>query len=175
MAWAAVGRELARACAALGLEVWGTKRSADPIAPTGVGKIIAHNDILGALPTVDALILACSLSPATLHMIGAQQLAALSPSTILVNVGRGGLIDEPALIDALRNGRLAGAALDVFETEPLPEENPLWDLPNVLVSPHSASTVDSENGRIVDIFVENLGRFLSGQKLINVFSREHGY
>ncbi len=108
-------------------------------------------------------------------MIGAQQLAALSPSTILVNVGRGGLIDEPALIDALRNGRLAGAALDVFETEPLPEENPLWDLPNVLVSPHSASTVNSENGRIVDIFVENLGRFLSGQKLINVFSREHGY
>jgi phosphoglycerate dehydrogenase-like enzyme len=170
-----VGRELARAFAALGLEVWGTKRSADSIAPGGVAKIIAHNDILGVLPTVDALVLACPLTPATRHMIGAQQLAALSPSTILVNVGRGGLIDEPALIDALRNGRLAGAALDVFETEPLPEENPLWDLPNVLVSPHSASTVDSENGRIVDIFVENLGRFLAGQKLINVFSREHGY
>jgi phosphoglycerate dehydrogenase-like enzyme len=78
------------------LEVWGTKRSPDPIAPTGVGKLIAHKDILGALPTVDALILACSLSPATLHMIGAQQLAALSPSTILVNVGRGGHIDAGA-------------------------------------------------------------------------------
>jgi phosphoglycerate dehydrogenase-like enzyme len=170
-----VGRELARTCAALGLEVWGTKRSADSVAPAGVSILIAHKDILGVLPKMDALILACPLTPATRHMIGAQQLAALPLSAVLVNVGRGGLIDEPALIEALRNGRLAGAALDVFETEPLPDANPLWDMPNVLVSPHSASTVDSENMRIVDIFIENLGRFLSGRKLINEFSREHGY
>jgi phosphoglycerate dehydrogenase-like enzyme len=75
----------------------------------------------------------------------------------------------------LKHNRLAGAALDVFDTEPLPGTSPLWDMPNVLVSPHSASTVDSENSRIVDIFIENLGRFLSGKKLMNEFSREHGY
>jgi phosphoglycerate dehydrogenase-like enzyme len=108
-------------------------------------------------------------------MIGAKELAALPASAILVNVGRGGLIDEPALIEALKHNKLAGAALDVFETEPLPAENPLWDLPNVLVSPHSASTVETENARIVDIFIENLGRFLAGKKLVNEFSREHGY
>jgi glyoxylate/hydroxypyruvate reductase A len=170
-----VGKAVAQACANLGMEVWGTKRSPDSATPAGVGKLIAQKDLLAALPQMDALVLACPLTPATRHMIGAQELAALPPSAILVNIGRGGLIDEPALVDALRNNKLAGAALDVFATEPLPEDSPLWDLSNVLVSPHSASTVDSENGRIVDIFIENLGRFLSGQKLINEFSREHGY
>jgi glyoxylate/hydroxypyruvate reductase A len=170
-----VGRELARSFAALGLEVWGTRRSPQSIAPDGVTKLIDRNDLLNALQTIDALILACPLTPATRHMIGARELAALAPSTVLVNVGRGGLIDESALVEALKQGKLAGAALDVFETEPLPTTSPLWDLPNVLVSPHSASTVDSENGRIVDIFIDNLGRFLSGKKLMNEFSREHGY
>jgi phosphoglycerate dehydrogenase-like enzyme len=79
------------------------------------------------------------------------------------------------LVEALKQNKLAGAALDVFETEPLPNDNPLWGLSNVLVSPHSASTVDSENSRIVDIFIDNLGRFLDGKRLVNEFSREHGY
>jgi phosphoglycerate dehydrogenase-like enzyme len=170
-----VGGELARSFAALGLEVWGTKRSPQATAPEGVKKLVDRSDLLSALPQVDALILACPLTPATRHMIGAQELAALPASAILVNVGRGGLIDEPALIEALKHNKLAGAALDVFETEPLPADNPLWDLPNVLVSPHSASTVETENTRIVDIFIENLGRFLAGKKLVNEFSREHGY
>jgi len=170
-----VGRELARSFAALGLEVWGTKRSSQAIPPEGVKKLIDRSDLLSVLPQIDALVLACPLTPATRHMIGAEELAALPSSAILVNVGRGGLIDEPALIEALKHNKLAGAAMDVFETEPLPAESPLWDLPNVLVSPHSASTVDTENTRIVDIFIENLDRFLTGKKLINEFSREHGY
>jgi phosphoglycerate dehydrogenase-like enzyme len=170
-----VGQELARSFAALGLEVWGTRRSLQSVAPDGVTRLIDRSELLDVLPKIDALILACPLTAATRHMIGARELTALSPSTILVNVGRGGLIDEPALIEALKQGRLAGAALDVFETEPLPNDNPLWGLSNVLVSPHSASTVDSENSRIVDIFIDNLGRFLAGKRLVNEFSREHGY
>jgi glyoxylate/hydroxypyruvate reductase A len=170
-----VGKEVARSLATLGMEVWGTRRSAESVAPEGVSKLIERKDLLKVLPTVEALVLACPITPETRGMIGAKELAALSPSTILVNIGRGGLIDEPALVDALKHNRLAGAALDVFDTEPLPGTSPLWDMPNVLVSPHSASTVDSENSRIVDIFIENLGRFLSGKKLMNEFSREHGY
>jgi phosphoglycerate dehydrogenase-like enzyme len=81
-------------------------------------------------------------------------------------------VDEPALLDALRSGRLLGAALDVFEVEPLPPENPLWDLPNVLVSPHSASTVAAENARIIELFCENLRRYLDGRPLLNVLDKE---
>jgi glyoxylate/hydroxypyruvate reductase len=128
-----------------------------------------------ALPHLDALVLACPLTPTTRHIIGGAELAALPPGAVLINVGRGALIDEPALVAALREKRLAGAALDVFETEPLPRDNPLWDMPNVLVSPHSASTVEAENRRIVDLFIANLHRFLAGQQLINEYGRERGY
>jgi phosphoglycerate dehydrogenase-like enzyme len=89
-----------------------------------------------------------------------------------VNVGRGSLVDEPAMIELLLAGRLRGAALDVFETEPLPVDSPLWTMPNVIVSPHSASTVVQENDRLVDLFIDNLHRFLDGRPLVNVF--DHG-
>ena len=108
-------------------------------------------------------------------MIGRAELAALSPESVLVNVGRGALIEEPQLIAALREKRIAGAVLDVFETEPLPPDNPLWDMPNVLVSPHSASTVEAENRRIVDLFIANLHRYLAGRTLINQYGRDRGY
>jgi phosphoglycerate dehydrogenase-like enzyme len=85
------------------------------------------------------------------------------------------VVDERALIGALENGRLGGAALDVAEDEPLPDDNRLWDLPNVLISPHSASTVESENERIVDLFIENLRRWLDQRPLLNLFDRSRGY
>ena len=94
---------------------------------------------------------------------------------IIVNVARGRVIDEPAMIEALADGRLGGAALDVAWIEPLPAESPLWGLDNVLISPHSASTVATENVRIVDIFLDNLGRFLEGRSLVNLFDAERGY
>jgi glyoxylate/hydroxypyruvate reductase A len=84
-------------------------------------------------------------------------------------------VDEPALIRALASGHVRGAALDVFATEPLPDDSPMWDLPNVIVSPHSASTVAAENRRIVDIFLENLQRFLDGRPMVNAFDRSRGY
>jgi phosphoglycerate dehydrogenase-like enzyme len=108
-------------------------------------------------------------------MIGADELAALPAGAFVVNIARGAIIDEGALIEALSNGHLGGAALDVFETEPLPQESPLWAMPNVLVSPHRASVVDRENPLIVELFVDNLGRYLDGRPLRNVYDRDRGY
>jgi phosphoglycerate dehydrogenase-like enzyme len=96
----------------------------------------------------------------------------MKPTAILVNVARGDVVDEGALVAALREGRLKGAALDVFEQEPLPPDSPLWDLPNVFVSPHSASTVAAENDRITDLFCENIHRYLAGDPLLNVLDKE---
>jgi phosphoglycerate dehydrogenase-like enzyme len=101
-------------------------------------------------------------------MIGAEELALLPKGAVLINIARGALVDEHALVEALRSGHLAGAGLDVFAEEPLPPDSPLWEMPNVLVSPHSASTSDRENRRITKLFCENLRRFLSGDPLINV-------
>ena len=108
-------------------------------------------------------------------MIGAEEIAAMKRGAVLINIGRGQLVDEPAMIRALKEGHLAGAALDVFSTEPPPAESPLWDMPNVIISPHSASTVTQENARITDIFCDNLKRYLSGQPLRNVLDTEKLY
>nr|MBA3844255.1 oxidoreductase [Actinomycetota bacterium] len=95
----------------------------------------------------------------------ARAFALVKPSAILVNVGRGGVIDEPALVQVLRDKRLAGAALDVFATEPLPADSPLWELPNVLLSPHTAALSLRENERLVELFAANLSRYLAGEEL----------
>ena len=99
----------------------------------------------------------------------------LPDGAVFINIGRGALVDEPALVDALRGGRLLGAGLDVFQEEPLPSESPLWDMDNVIVNPHSASTSDRENARITDLFCENLRRFLAGQPLMNQLNPELGF
>ena len=108
-------------------------------------------------------------------MIGREELALLPRGAVLVNVGRGALVDEAALVEALRSGHLGGAALDVFDQEPLPTQSPFWAMPNVLVSPHSASTSDRENERITDLFCDNLRRFLAGEPLRNVLDPDRQY
>jgi phosphoglycerate dehydrogenase-like enzyme len=169
-----VGRAVAARCAQFGLEVWGSRRTAnDP--PEGVTRLVPYRDIRSVLPAIDGLVLACPLTEHTARLIGPDEFAALRPTAVLVNIARGAVVDEAAMIQALRDGHLAGAALDVFETEPLPPTSPLWSLPNVLISPHSASTVHRENDRIVDIFCENLRRYLDGRPLINLFERTRGY
>jgi len=142
--------------------------------PEGVGRLLRLDEIGSVLGGIDALVLACPLTPETQGLIGAAELAALPEGALLINIARGPVVDEPALVEALRS-RLGGAALDVATVEPLPADSPLWDLPNVLISPHSASTVDAENGRIVDIFLANLQRYLDGKPLINRFDRTRGY
>jgi phosphoglycerate dehydrogenase-like enzyme len=170
-----VGREIARVCAALRMSVWGMRRTLGGDPPPGVTRLVARDELLSALPQVDALVLACPLTSETHRLIGAEELAALPRSAIVVNVARGAVVDEAALLDALANNRLRGAMLDVFEHEPLPADSQFCWLPNVVVSPHSASTVPDENGRIVDIFLENLDRFLAGRPLRNEFVAARGY
>ncbi len=121
------------------------------------------------------LVVACPLTEKTRGMIGAGEIDALPADAIVVNIGRGSVIDEMALIEALREGRLGGACLDVFETEPLPCDSPLWELDNVLVSPHAASTLATENAALAELFVDNLGRYLDGRPLRNRYDPLAGY
>lgn len=170
-----VGGQVARTLACLGLDVWGMARSDRSGLPEGVTRLVHRRELPDALPLVDALVLACPQTEDTKHLIGPAELAALPRSAILVNIARGSVVDEAALAEALSSGRLAGAALDVFENEPLPQHSPLWDLPNVLLSPHSASTVARENARLVDLFLDNVDRYLEGRPLRNVFDRARMY
>lgn len=170
-----VGSAIARDCAAFGMEVWGTRRRADVAAPQGVSRLVDQKAIREVLPEVDALVLACPLTEETRLLIDTAEIAALKPGAVLVNVARGAVINEEAMTAALQSGRISGAAIDTFTVEPLPEDSPIWDLPNVLISPHSASTVAAENGRIVDIFLDNLGRLTDGRPLRNRFERDRGY
>ena len=170
-----VGREVARLLAAVGVQVVGAGRPGRSYDVDGVSEYVADTEIGDVLGTVDALILACPLTERTRHLIGSRELALLRPGAVVVNVARGAVIEESALIDALAAGRLGGACLDVFETEPLPPDSPLWAMPNVIVSPHSASTVADENRLLTELFIDNIGRWLAGQPLRNVFDKDAGY
>lgn len=129
-------------------------------------------DLHEMLALTEYLILCVPHTPRTEKLIGAEELAILPPGAVVINIARGAVVDETALIQALRSGHIRGAALDVFEVEPLPPESPLWEMPNVIISPHSASTSDRENERLTDLFCENLHRFLAGDSLLNVLNTD---
>jgi phosphoglycerate dehydrogenase-like enzyme len=171
----ALGQAVARDLSMFGCEVWGTRRTAGTTAPEGVARVIPNTGIRAALPQVDALVLACPATDETRNLIDRGCVEALKPGAVIVNISRGSVIDESAMLEGLTSGRIKGAALDVFATEPLPKDSPMWDLPNVLISPHSASTVHAENSRIVDIFLDNLGRFRDGKPLRNLYDAQRGY
>jgi phosphoglycerate dehydrogenase-like enzyme len=140
-----------------------------------VSSYLADTELDSALPGADALVLACPLTERTRHLVGARQLGLLPRGSVVVNVSRGQVIDEDALTGALRSGHLGGACLDTFTEEPLPASSPLWGLDNVLVSPHSASTVAAENRLLTDLFTDNLRRWLDGTPLRNAYDRASGY
>ena len=167
-----VGARAAELSAALGVEVIGLRRSKVSGLPPGVSRMVNADGLDAELPQVDWLVLAAPDTPETKHILDARRMDLLPQRAVVVNIGRGSLIEEPALIERLTSGRIRGAALDVFAKEPLPAESPLWEMPNVIVSPHSASTVAQENDRLVDLFVENLHRYLDGRTLVNLF--DHG-
>jgi phosphoglycerate dehydrogenase-like enzyme len=121
------------------------------------------------------VVLCCPQTRETEGLMSEAQLRLLPEGAIVVNIARGSVVDEPALVAALADGHLAGACLDVASVEPLPPDSPLWALPNVLISPHSASTVASENAVLTDLFCDNLRRWLAGEQLLNVYSRDKGY
>jgi glyoxylate/hydroxypyruvate reductase A len=170
-----IGRQVASSFAALGVEVWGLARNEPAQCPPGVSRTIAREQLRQALGEIDLLVIACPLTEQTRGMIGAGEIARLRDGAIVINIGRGPVIDEPALIDALTAGRLAGACLDVFADEPLPFESPLWGLDNVIVSPHSASTLAEENATLTELFIDNLGRYLDGRPLRNRYDAAVGY
>jgi glyoxylate/hydroxypyruvate reductase len=173
-----VGRAVARLLSAAGVEVVGAGRlpPAERAADVpGVSSCIAVGQINQALPDVDALILACPLTEQTRNLISERELRLMRPGAVVVNISRGQVIDEDALIGALRSQHLGGAFLDVFAAEPLPASSPLWEMPNVIISPHSASTVATENGQLTELFTDNLQRWLAGRPLRNVYDRATGY
>lgn len=167
-----IGTEVARMASALGMHVVGTKRTATSDV---VDRFFRPDQLHEMLPLADVVVLIVPHTPQTEKMIGARELALLKPGAYLINIARGAVVDEPALIAALQSGRLGGAALDVFAQEPLPPDNPLWQMPNVLVSPHSGSTSDRENERITALFCDNLRRFLNGEPLRNVLNTDTLY
>jgi phosphoglycerate dehydrogenase-like enzyme len=172
-----VGREVARLARAAGMRVVAIRRStggAGTVAE-GVDALYGSAQLPLLLAESDYVALTVPLTTETAGLIGEAELLAMKPGAVLVNVSRGAVVDESALIRVLQAGHLRGAALDVFAVEPLPPESPLWDLPNVLVTPHSMSTAVGENALVVDLFCDNLRRYLAGEPLRNVFDRARGY
>jgi len=162
-----IGRETARLAKALGMRTVGIRRSRKP-PPEHVDEVHGPDRLAELAGRADAMVVSLPLTEETAGMIDRAVIERLPPSCIFVNVGRGGVVDEPALVEALQQGRIAGAVLDVFATEPLPQDSPLWDLPNVLVTPHAVALSARENERIVELFVANLRRYLDGEPLAKV-------
>lgn len=160
-----IGRNIATLLKALGMRVIGARRSAEPVAPCD--RTIAYDRLGEALPEADWLILCCPASPLTRGIANAAVFAAMPTGAHFVNVARGEIAVEADVIAALASGRLAGAYLDVFEHEPLDPASPLWNMPNVLVSPHTASHSLGQNEAIFEIFLDNLARWRAGGKLRN--------
>jgi phosphoglycerate dehydrogenase-like enzyme len=170
----AIGQRTAHVAAGLGMRVWGIRRNPGAIVPD-VEKMGAPVDLLAWLPQADFVVLTVPLTPQTLHGFGEAQLRSMKPSSYLVNIGRGKTVDETALITALREGWIAGAGLDVVDTEPLPPDSPLWDMPHVLITAHYAGGTPAYNQRGMEIFLDNLDRYLSGQPMRNVVDKRLGY
>jgi phosphoglycerate dehydrogenase-like enzyme len=169
-----IGRELAARARVLGMTVWGLVRTPRP-KPDNVDRLLlaGKEDVL--LKECDVLVLALPLTSETKGIIGERQLKRMKHSAYLINIGRGELVQESALVRALREGWIAGAGLDVFGTEPLAPASPLWRLPQVVMTPHIAGTHPNYMGRSADIFMSNLKRYLAGKPLINEVDKKAGY
>jgi glyoxylate/hydroxypyruvate reductase A len=170
-----IGREVVRVLDALGVQVTGLGRAGRSYDVPGLAGLVGVDSLDAVVGDFDVVVLACPLTEDTRNLLSADRISRLSASAIVVNIARGAVLDEAALTDALARKAIAGAVLDVFATEPLPASSPLWDLDNVVVSPHSASTVEGENDRLVDLFCDNLRRWLDGSPLLNVFDAQRGY
>jgi D-2-hydroxyacid dehydrogenase (NADP+) len=172
----AIGSAVARRARALGLRVLAIRRSVARRSPDLVAdEVCPPEDLPYLLAESDVVVLATPLTAETRGMVGEAQLRTMRPGSFLINIARGGVVDEPALIAALRDGHLAGAGLDVFAAEPLPTDSPLWDMPNVIVTPHVAAGSDRYMQRVEDLVCDNVRRFLDGRPLRNVVDTSRGY
>jgi len=159
-----VGKEVARLGQCFGMRVLGNKRHIEGVDPStcNVDRLYPTSELKPMLGEADFVVLICPETEETRGMIGEEELAAMKKGSVLINISRGSIIDEEALI----------AALDVASKEPLPPESPLWDMPNVIISPHSASTADNENEKLTEIFIDNLHRYFEGKPLRNLLDKE---
>ena len=186
--YGSIGRQIARLLQAFGATVLATKRDVmhpndTGYIPEGLGdlntelvqRLYPPQAVKSMFKECDFVVVTVPLTSETRGMLGADELAALKPSCYLVDISRGGVIQQDALINALREDKLAGAALDVFAKEPLPADNPLWKMPNVLLTPHIAGFSPKYDERAVTLFAENLLRYLSDLPLYNRINRETGY
>ncbi len=169
----AIGRGIAARGAALGMRVIGTRRSPEPLP--GVDRVVGPEQTRWVLAESDVLVVVLPLTPETRGLLDAAALAEMKPGALLVNVARGGIVDEAALAEALRARRLGGAALDVFETEPLGPESPLWEAPGCLVTPHLAGLSRDYMERVAEIFVDNARRIERGDPIRNRVDPSRGY
>jgi phosphoglycerate dehydrogenase-like enzyme len=169
-----IGSEVAKRAKAFGMRVIAVRRR--PESPSQYADEVRGADELAWLLRESDFVALCSaLTHETRHLIGLRELKLMKRTAYLVNIGRGGLVDEQALIAALREGEIAGAGLDVFEEEPLPGESPLWDMANVMITPHDAGSSPRSHERFMALFCENLRRYVGGEPLLNVVSKRAGY
>ncbi|WP_426978350.1 D-2-hydroxyacid dehydrogenase [Pseudarthrobacter sp. O4] len=168
-----IGLETARIARALGMTVSGTKRTVEPI--DGIEEVADNAGLAGLLATADAVVNTLPGTPYTERLFNREVFAAMKPGTVFVNVGRGTVVDEEALLEALGNGQVSYACLDVFAVEPLPQDSPLWNHPRVMVSPHTSALSAAENRLISERFCTNLRTFLDGGELPHLVDTVHFY
>ncbi len=169
-----VGMALAEKAKALGMRVIGLRRTGGE-APPCVDRLLPLDGLAELLAAADYLVVCTPLTAQSRGLIGERELGLLKPGAVLVNIARGGIVNEQALLAALHSGRLGGAAVDVFEQEPLPPDSPFYDAPNLLISPHSMDAVPGWEDRVVGLFVENFRRYVAGEPLLHVVDKRRGY
>ncbi len=171
-----IGQEVARLAKAFGMRVVATRRSVKRVGRARyVDIVLPQEQLPQLLSESDFVVLALPLTPETNKLIGEEELRIMKASAYLINIARGGIVDEEALIRALDEHWIAGAGLDVFAAEPLPTNSRLWELPNVIFSPHVSGDMEDYNIRATEIFTENLRHYLNGEKLRNVVDKKKGY
>jgi phosphoglycerate dehydrogenase-like enzyme len=170
-----IGQAVAVRAAALGMKVTAVRRRPEQGPTTGVETVVGRALLDDVLAQSDVIVLAAPWTSATDRVLGVRELRLLQPTTLVINVARGQLVDEAALAEALSAGRLGGAALDVFTEEPLPVSSPFWGFPNVIITPHTSGFRDDHWDAVIDLFSDNLRRFEFGQTLLNAVDCEAGY
>jgi phosphoglycerate dehydrogenase-like enzyme len=168
-----IGQAIAARASAFGMRVVGSRRRAAPVP--GVRHVVAGDGWRALLGEADYVVIAAPLTPETRGMFGAAELAAMRPDAYLINIARGEIVDESALIAALEREQIAGAGLDVFATEPLPEDSPLWSLPNVFATPHISWNSPEVRARTMVLFIDNLRRYVHGEPMMNIVDKHAGY
>ncbi|HEV8346178.1 MAG TPA: D-2-hydroxyacid dehydrogenase [Vicinamibacterales bacterium] len=171
----AIGAELAKIAAPFGFSISAIRRRIDQPVPDGVDEVSTPDRLLDLVAKSDVIVIAAPHTPETKRLIGRREVDAMKRGAFLINVARGKMIDDEAVIEALGDGRLGGAALDVFTQEPLEPASPYWDLPNVIITPHASGSMQDYWTPLVALFSENLRRFESGHELVNVVDKMAGY